>query len=1008
MTANALEGSSRGAEWRRWDPHIHAPGTLLADQFGGNWEGYLTRIETAQPVIEALGVTDYFSIRTYQEVAKRKAAGRLSGVKLIFPNVEMRLNVETAKKRAINLHLLFSPKDEDHEAQIERVLSALTFEYHGRPYRCTSADLIALGQEVAKNKIDSEKALREGANQFKVNLPDLRKLFRSDEWVRKNCLVAIAGSNVDGTAGLQDDDSFKASRTELETFADMIFSSTPSQREYWLGEKPGHDKVFIESTYGFLKPCLHGSDAHRVEDVGAPAGDRYCWLKGDATFETLRQAVIEPKERVAISPTPPTNALPSMCVSEVTTMGTQWLTNNTIDLNFGLVAIIGARGSGKTALADMIAAGARAFGRLGGQSSFLIRASTPVNYLKDAQVRLSWGDGTQSAAADLFPSPPSDEEMGAEVAYLSQHFVEKLCSSEGLATELRDEMERVVFEATEPTSRLETTSFRELSEMLLSPIRRRRADIEQSMSSFSEQVVQEEILKEQLPKSKKQREEQLKIIAGSRKQLQALVPKGKEERAKELQRLEQLCAQVQSNIEHLSRRRKVLQDLQVEVKIIAERTEPERFAMIRRRFADAQLPETDWQAFKMIFAGDPAVVLSERTAELDTAIKHRTDGDPKTPADVTKPAELTWALKPLITARDNLRKEVGADAQKQKRYAEVQQLITRQEAVLRKLDAEIEKAEGADTRRRTLIERRRVAYADVFGTMREEEKVLEQLYSPLSLSLAAAKGALSKLEFVVQRRVDLGAWVAAGERLIDLRKATKLRGHGALLEAAEKYLLAAWQTGTAEAVAGQMDEFRGEFQEDLRKARPTSIPVDQHRAWVQNVASWLYGTSHIHVEYGIRYDGVAIEQLSPGTRGIVLLLLYLGVDRNDERPLVIDQPEENLDPNSVFTELVPHFREARKRRQIIVVTHNANLVVNTDADQVIIADAVRTTPNALPQIMYKSGGLENRAIRTSVCETLEGGERAFLERERRYRLRWAEAVQSPQRVNLAEATSDDK
>jgi predicted ATPase len=135
---------------------------------------------------------------------------------------------------------------------------------------------------------------------------------------------------------------------------------------------------------------------------------------------------------------------------------------------------------------------------------------------------------------------------------------------------------------------------------------------------------------------------------------------------------------------------------------------------------------------------------------------------------------------------------------------------------------------------------------------------------------------------------------------------------------------------------------------------------------------------------------VAIEQLSPGTRGIVLLLLYLAVDRQDRRPLIVDQPEENLDPNSVFNELVPHFREARKRRQVIVVTHNANLVVNTDADQVIVAKALQSAEGGLPHISYRSGSLENPNIRSSVCEILEGGERAFLERERRYRLHWGE------------------
>src|SRR3989304_4114762 len=87
------------------------------------------------------------------------------------------------------------------------------------------------------------------------------------------------------------------------------------------------------------------------------------------------------------------------------------------------------------------------------------------------------------------------------------------------------------------------------------------------------------------------------------------------------------------------------------------------------------------------------------------------------------------------------------------------------------------------------------------------------------------------------------------------------------------------------------------------------------------------------------------------------------VDRRDLRPLIVDQPEENLDPQSVFQELVPHFRETRKRRQVIIVTHNASLVVNTDADQVIVATSVATADGALPTISYESGSLENGNIR---------------------------------------------
>jgi ABC-type Mn2+/Zn2+ transport system ATPase subunit len=164
-----------------------------------------------------------------------------------------------------------------------------------------------------------------------------------------------------------------------------------------------------------------------------------------------------------------------------------------------------------------------------------------------------------------------------------------------------------------------------------------------------------------------------------------------------------------------------------------------------------------------------------------------------------------------------------------------------------------------------------------------------------------------------------------------------------------------------------------------------SDPV-AYRAWLKAFAKWLYSTDHITVRYTVDYDATDIRNLSPGTRGIVLLLLYLALDRSDERPLIIDQPEENLDPKSIFEELVPLFAEAKLRRQVIMVTHNANLVINTDADQIIVAEASAQTPGQMPSISYVSGGLEEAEIRQRVCAILEGGEDAFKSRARRLRV----------------------
>ena len=151
------------------------------------------------------------------------------------------------------------------------------------------------------------------------------------------------------------------------------------------------------------------------------------------------------------------------------------------------------------------------------------------------------------------------------------------------------------------------------------------------------------------------------------------------------------------------------------------------------------------------------------------------------------------------------------------------------------------------------------------------------------------------------------------------------------------------------------------------------------------IGEWLFSTDHIHVRYAIQYDGLSLNRLSPGARGVVLLTLYLALDGWDRRPLVIDQPEENLDPRSIYEDLVPFFRYAACRRQVIMVTHNANLVVNTDSDQVIIADADRVDPEALPNFTYKSGGLEDASICRDVCQLLEGGSDAFERRRKRYR-----------------------
>jgi hypothetical protein len=343
-------------------------------------------------------------------------------------------------------------------------------------------------------------------------------------------------------------------------------------------------------------------------------------------------------------------------------------------------------------------------------------------------------------------------------------------------------------------------------------------------------------------------------------------------------------------------------------------------------------------------------------------------------------------LSSLTVAFEEVSKAIGVDQQNQRKLQVLNDRIARTKLEIEKLDDEIKHDQGSESREKQLFAERTAAYSQFFALVVQEEETLGNLYQPLKQKLSSGSPSVQRLRLEVVRHVDVAGWAARGEELLDLRKAGAFKGRGALAEFAEHRLGEAWRRGTPDDVAAAMAEFRAKYDSAILAQSKADRGSAEYPQWVIDIGRWLYSTDHIQVTYSFMYEDTPLAQLSPGTRGIVLLLLYLALDVDDSRPLIIDQPEENLDPRSVFTELVELFRTARQRRQVIIVTHNANLVVNTDVDQVIVATATRTAAGRPPTIRYASGGIENAAIRGSVCEILEGGEAAFRERAKRLRL----------------------
>ena len=257
----------------------------------------------------------------------------------------------------------------------------------------------------------------------------------------------MAGGATDGTAGVREA-ADQTIRREIEGFAHVIFAGSVAQREFWLGQRDLSPDE-IRARYGGLKPCLHGSDAHKIDDVASPFGDRFSWIKGGLEFDALRQACIDPEGRAYVGDQPPRSAMPSQVISHVMINDADWAATPDIPVNAGLVAIIGARDSGKTALVDVIAAACDAISPSGWDAdekispSFLARARRLIG---NATTTLTWGGGA-TVTRSLDGSDANDHMSFPRARYLSQQFVEELCSAKGVSDALVDEIERVIFES---------------------------------------------------------------------------------------------------------------------------------------------------------------------------------------------------------------------------------------------------------------------------------------------------------------------------------------------------------------------------------------------------------------------------------------------------------------------------------------------------------------------------------------------------------------------------------
>ncbi len=163
--------------------------------------------------------------------------------------------------------------------------------------------------------------------------------------------------------------------------------------------------------------------------------------------------------------------------------------------------------------------------------------------------------------------------------------------------------------------------------------------------------------------------------------------------------------------------------------------------------------------------------------------------------------------------------------------------------------------------------------------------------------------------------------------------------------------------------------------EDLCSRLKSKIKTSQ-AITVDDLYRCLYGR-YITVTPTVTYKNIALKRCSLGQKATVLIKIYLAQGTNS---IIIDSHDDHLDNEFIMAELVGALRQAKGYRQIILASNNGNVVVNSDAEQVVIAEKRQG------HIAYSSGSLENPVILGTAVKVLEGGVNAFRKRQQKYRL----------------------
>lgn len=979
-----MENKNRGSEWRKWDLHIHSPASFY-------WNGTkkyreMSRDEVINEIktfikiinesdIEVFCLMDYWTFDWYLELQEYIVNNPNELKKTVLPGMELR--VESPTSYRLNVHFILS--DKLTKQQLIDFKSELYIRSIDKKLSNDSLILFAKSLDVSKAKhhsfddpknLSEEKLLQLGAQTAEITKESLHNAFKQIPDL--SGFVFLPYDTSDGLLKLDWKKHPHADNYFMQT-ADIFESRDQVNIDLISGKRTEENESIFENFFKTLgnksKPCVAGSDAHKYSDFGKFPSNKITWIKAQPTFEGLKQIIYEPEERVKIQKEmPEAEKLDNLMIEKVTfTSSHNKFTSNPIYFNKNLNVIIGGKSSGKSILLYNIAR----------------TLSTDDNLFKDESIENKYNfreNNEDNSYTDL----EYNFEVNTKVDGVSQKRFDE--NNKNIIPDVKYIPQNYLIKLAEPEQYKKGESLNKI-------IRKLIIEDKTSKDGYNDFLLN-------VKANDKKRENLIKEYLDLKEKILSLDEslKGKSDKLT-------LEKNIESNLNKINELKKNVGLTQEEI----------------NRYNDLQddLKEINSNRDKII--NDYKKIKTFNQQVIDQL--NKISNDKKNIVLTLENDKIKYDFENKYLKLEELTTEIN-------QYIKSYEIIINEEGVNKFINENIFKSLLNDINKCKKESENQLDYFRKNEEVEKHIKILENSIEESRKNLSSiTKITNEKLIFekeLKKKKIDLFLLYISNFReyigiIENLRnRVSGLDKDGLKITGLIQFNFPKFRNKMLEISHGGSKTYKkwNIFEENysalynynikkfIKDIKEVFKSIDNDEYILLSKIDKSHAINNLLDDYffdywQVEYKKDKLGKMSTGKASFVILMIIIGLS-DSKTPILIDQPEDNLDNRSVTNDLVKYLKEKKKERQIILVTHNANIVVNADAENIIVANQKGQNEDdeegSIYQFDYINGALEDTfqknkdikdllksmGIREHIAEIVEGGKEAFKKREEKY------------------------